>query len=292
MTNSRQFRLLGARDHEILAALDLTPMTARQLVRLSSTWPKPYRRARTIRERLQHLAEVGLVRTYRYATLHPGQPENYYVLSRAGLQFLDGPDEVPRSKARVGEVSIPRQVHTRALADFLVHTMVAAHNSAIQIAHICPENSLPLTAGSETVYPDLAFSLITAEGLSLRYYVEIDCGTERLRSRLSSRTWQRKARVYDRVADAGNRFRVLVVTVRAGHERLRHIIATAAAEQRNRQRTLLYGITLDDYLASESAVTDGVFQDHHGRPQALVPDMKKFARPIARPLDLRVSAFV
>lgn len=280
MANSNYARLLTGRDHEILAALDLAPLTARQLLRLSGIWPEPYRHQRTLRERLQRLGEVGLVKTFRYATLYPGQPENYYVLSRAGFQVLHGPDEEPPTKGHFSQIAISRHVHTRGLADFLVHTMVAAHHSRIEITGLYRENSIRLTAGEESVYPDLAFVLITHEGQSLKFFVEIDCGTERLTSPVSNRTWERKARVYDRVQDevAGNRFRVLVVTVRATSERMKHVLATAAGVQRNPDRTLFYGATLYGYAASELAVTAPVFIDHRDRPQSLVP-----ARPYLPP---------
>lgn len=281
MASSAKKRLLTARDHEILAALDLAPLTARQLLRLSTIWPEPYKHQRTLRERLQQLRETGLVKSFRYATLYPGQPENYYGLSRAGFQALHGPDEQPPTKGHFSEVAISRHVHTRGLADFLVHTMVAAYHSQVEVTGLYRENSIRLTAGEESVYPDLAFVLVPPDGLPLKFFVEIDCGTERLTSLVSNRTWERKARVYDRIQDQlpGTRFRVLVVTVRASSERLKHVLATAASVQRNPDRTLFYGATIYGYRGTEVAVTAPVFIDHRGRRQSLVP-----TRPYSPPL--------
>lgn len=267
-------RHVTPRDHRILAALDIAPLTAKQLRKLSTTWPYPFKALRTARERLQSLGELGLLRIHRYATLYPGQPEQYYVLTREGFQTLHGPDVAPPTKGHFAELAISRQAHSRGLADFLVHLQVAAHRSNVTVSGMYRENSLQLTAGDESVYPDAAFVLATSNGQEYRFFVEIDCGTERLQSAVSDRTWERKARVYDRVQDEhrDSRFRVLVVTVRAGSERLTNILKTAAAVHRDANRTLFYGVTMFALLSSEHAATAPVFVDHRGRPQSLVPD--------------------
>jgi len=279
MTNSLRHHHVTPRDHRILAALDIAPLTAKQLRKLSTTWSQPFVALRTLRERLQALSELRLLRIYRYATLYPGQPEQYYVLTREGFQTLHGPDVPPPTKGHFAELAISRQAHSRGLADFLVHMQVAAHRSKVSVSGLYRENSLQLSSGDESVYPDAAFVLVTSEGAEYRFFVEIDCGTERLQSTSSDRTWERKARIYDRVQDEHkeNRFRVLIVTVRAGRQRLDHILATAAAAHRDPNRTLFYGATMYAVLASEHAATAPVFVDNRGRPQSLVPDQPPLA---------------
>jgi hypothetical protein len=265
--------LLTARDHEILAALDWSPHSARQLLRLSAIWPQPFRALRTIRERMQQLGAAGLVKTFRYATLFPGQPENYYLLSRAGYRTLHGPDAAPPTKGYFSEIALSRHAHTRGVADFLVHTAVTSHQAGLAMTGIERENSIRLTADEHSLYPDAGFLLTGYDRAPLRFFVEIDCGTERLRSSTSQRTWERKARVYDRVRDAGRygRFRVLIITVRAGQQRLEHLLQTAATVQRVPDRTLFCGIPLYAYLGSNLAVTSPLFFDPRGRRQSLVP---------------------
>jgi len=264
--------LVHSRDRELLTALDWAPMTARQLLKLSATWPQPFRSQRNMRDRLQQLGEVGLVRSFRYAAVDPGQPENYYQLSREGYRTVHGPDAVLPTKGYGAEVAISRQLHTRALADVLVHTAVAAHRSRIVMTGVYRENSLRLSAGQESVYPDAAFILVAPDQNTYRFFLEIDCGTERVRSDRSDQSWERKLQVYDQVQDqwAENRFRVLIVTVRSGPERLERILNLAGRVQRSPHRTLFYGATLYAYLGSTFAATSPLFADHRGRRQSLV----------------------
>jgi hypothetical protein len=267
-------RLINDRDIELLTALDWAPMTARQLARLSSVWPKPFQALRTIRDRLQQLTEIGLIKTFRYATVAPGQPENYYLLTRSGYQIVHGPDVRPPTKGYGAEVAISRQMHTRAVADFLVHTAVAAHHAGVDFTGVYRENSVRLAAGDESVYPDASFILIAPDRTTYRFFLEIDCGTERVRSDTSDQSWERKARVYDRVQDtiSSNRFRVLIVAARSGADRLHRMLAAASAVQRNLDRTLFYGIPLYAYLASGLGVTAPIFVNHRGARQSLVAE--------------------
>jgi hypothetical protein len=274
MTNVPHQHHVTPRDHQILAALDITPLTAKQLRKLSGTWPQPFQALRTLRERLQALSELGLLRIYRYATLYPGQPEQYYVPTRSGFETLHGPDVAPPTKGHFAEIAISRQAHSRGLAEFLVHVQVAAHRAGVEVSGLYRENALQLSTGEESVYPDAAFVLFAADKTEYRFFVEIDCGTERLQSMTSTRTWERKARVYDRLLaeNPKSRFRVLIVTIRAGSNRLANILETAGATHRDPNRTLFYGATLYALLSTEHAATAPVFTDHRGRPQSLVPD--------------------
>jgi len=283
--------LLTARDHELLAALAWAPHTARQLLKLSATWPEPFRALRTIRERLQLLATAGLVKAFRYAALFPGQPENYYQLARAGFEVVHGPDALPPTRGQFAEVAISRHTHTRGLTEFLVHTAVSAHHAGLRMDNLYRENSVRLSADEQSVYPDAGFLLAGYDQVPLNFFVEVDCGTERLRSAVSDRTWERKARVYDRVRDAGThgRFRVLVVTIRAGRERLEHVLQTAASVQRVPDRTLFCGVSLHTYMSAELGVTRPLFTNHRGRRLALVAGSALPARESPRGLPLPIA---
>src|SRR5437870_12163787 len=75
------------RDSEILAALDRTPLTARQILKLSRTFAVPFTDERRVRERLQLLCAARRVRQFVYATAGQGAPA-YYVLSPLGFKLL------------------------------------------------------------------------------------------------------------------------------------------------------------------------------------------------------------
>jgi hypothetical protein len=261
--------LLTPRDLEVLAALDRTPLTVEQLLKLSRTFERPFTDARRVRERLQQLAQSGRVRRWRYATAGFSAPI-YYTLSRLGYQLLHGPDEVPPARRSFGPVGNARQHHSRSLADFIVHTAVCAGSAGWSLVGFCRENSVRLRVGDDHLYPDCAFQLVAPGGAALSLFVELDNCSERVHSPKDAESWERKLRLYDRFQDlCRQRFRVLVIPTR-GETRLRHILDAAGRVTRNPQRSLVYGVTLPAYLACEDAVAAPIFLDHRGRPTAIV----------------------
>ena len=268
--------IVTVRDLEMLAALDYGPLTAKQLVKLSTTWRKPFPQRRLVRERMQRLAESKLVTSDRYAILDAGQPENYYLLTRQGYQLLHGPDSQPPTKGYFSGVALGRQPHQRALSDFIVQTACAAHRSGVRFTGFYRENTMSLTADKHSVYPDASFILVGQDGKPLRFFVEIDNGTERVRSEKEADSIERKIRIYDAYQDRNpaDRFRVLFISASNSRERLTHILQTAARVMQNPNRTLFYGITLLEYLASSIPVTAPLFVDHRRDRQSLVPDRK------------------
>ena len=83
--------LLTTRDLEVLQALDRCPLTAEQLLKLSTTFSQPFTDERKVRARMQTLAEAGRVHRWRYAIAGRGSLQ-YYTLSRLGYKLLYGPD--------------------------------------------------------------------------------------------------------------------------------------------------------------------------------------------------------
>ncbi len=259
----------------MLRALDYAPLTARQIEKLSMTWATPFNATRLVRERLQRLSEAKLLTTHRYAILDRGQPENYYVLSRRGYQLLHGPDSQPPTKGYFSPAGLGRQPHQRAVSDFVVHTACGAFRSGAHFTDFYRENTIRLTADGLTLFPDASFTLVTRDGKSLRFFAEIDNGTERIRSQKDADSIERKIRIYDAVQDQDprDRFRVLFISGQNSRGRLDHILKTAMSVARNPSRTLFYGITLMEYLTTTFSVTSPVFTDHRGGRQSLVPDI-------------------
>lgn len=280
MTNS--ITLFLPRDLEILAALDRTPLTIEQLLKLSRTFAVPFTSASRVRGRLQKLREAGWVRRWRYAAATRGTPTDYYTLAPTGFRLLNG-TAVPFPRSRhFSEVGIARQHHTRSLADVVVHLTVTAHEQGVRLIDFTRENSLRLSVGEASVYPDCAFQLETKSGNTFNFVVELDCGSERIRSTKEVDSLERKIRVYDQFQDTcPNRFRVLFVTTRS-KERLDHILAAAGKLVRNPRRSLVYGATLAECLLHTDPILAPCFRDHHCEALALIPPLlrRKGTQPL------------
>lgn len=263
---------LTPRDLDVLTALDHSPLTAPQLLTFSQTFDRPFTSERRVRERLQHLGAAGRVRRWHYATAGQGAP-NYYTLTRLGYQLLHGADARAPTKRYFDPVAIARQHHTSSLADFVAHTAAASHRCGVTLTGFCRENTVSLRSGDDVLYPDCGFLLVPPGGPELRFFVELDNSTERVRSTADADSWQRKLRIYESLADrlGDKRFRVLVVTTRS-RQRLTHILAVAASLASNPRRSLTYGIHLPAYLADPAAVIAPCFRDHRGRAVSLVPE--------------------
>lgn len=269
MTSPGAHSLLTARDLEILGALDHSPLTAEQLLKLSATFAAPFTSERRVRERMQQLCAAGRVRRWLYATAGRGAL-GYYTLSRLGHQLLHTDGQELAANRAFGPVGIARQYHTHRLADFIVHTAVCAHRAGLRFTGFYRENAFRLSVGTESLYPDCAFQLVTPSGFPFSFFVELDNSTEAVRSDKDRDSWHRKLRLYDAFQDQTHvRFRVLVLATRS-EERARHILDAAKAVMANPQRGLVYAAHLDEVLARAEALTTPCFRDHLGRRRALV----------------------
>jgi hypothetical protein len=270
--------LVTTRDLDVLQALEMTPLSARQLLRLSKTFPPAFTDERKLRARLQILRERGQVHQWPYVIAGRGMP-CYYTLARRGYALLHGPHAAPPPKRAFREIAISRQQHTFALAEFLVHTAIAAHRGGTLLQNVGRENSVRLDAGEDHLYPDCSFTLVPPDGRTLRFFVELDNGTERVRSAKDADSWDRKIHLYEATQDqSADRFRVLVIATR-GSDRLTHILTRAATLTQNPLRTLFYGIELPCFLAEAAPLTTPCFRDHRLEPAALVPALRVPAPP-------------
>jgi len=143
------------------------------------------------------------------------------------------------------------------------------------------ENTLRLDVDGKSLFPDCAFTLLAPGRGPLKFFVELDNGTEPMTSPRERDSWERKIRLYEALQDrSGERFRVLGIVTRSA-ERLRHMLATAAAAARNPQRSLVYGSTLSAYLTQTDPLAARCFLDHRGNAVALVPAPRWSPRPAA-----------
>lgn len=281
MASATPTRRVTPRDLDLFQALDRCPLTVAQLLKISQTFAYPFTTERRVQERLHDLAAAGRVRRWLYATAGRGEL-SYYTLSPLGYQLLYGADAPLPHSRRFGEVGLARQPHTRALADFIVHTVTAVPDAGVLLADFWRENTLRLPIGQESLYPDCAFQLVTPDNVPFMFFVELDNVTERVSSTRYPDSWERKLQLYDRYQDScGRRFRVLAVTT-GSDQRLRHILDQAARTQRNPQRSLAYGITLGAYLQAENALTDACFRNHRQQLVSLLPAQRHSVSPVAR----------
>ena len=285
MASTAPIRLLTCRDLEILLSLDRCPLTASQLLKISQTFALPFGSEKRVRERLFQLCDAGRVCRWQYATAGQGAP-NYYTLSRLGFRILHGDEAIPPTKRLFEPVGLSKQMHTQSLADFIVHTAVSAHRIGMQFTGFYRENTLRLQVGEEALFPDCGYLLTEPGKQELNFFVEIDGGTERVRSERDAESWQKKIRFYDRFQDTQpTRFRVLILTTRSG-ERLQHILDAAANLVTNKQRSLFYGVSLPEYLAQAEPLLSACFRDHRGEPVAVVPQRTP-NKPALSPLPIR-----
>ena len=133
---------------------------------------------------------------------------------------------------------------------------------------------MALHVDGNTAYPDSVFELHTPDGRQFNFLVELDNGTERVRSDKDTESWQKKIRLYNVLQDRNypNRFRLLVVCTRCSG-RLRSILKLAAEHATNPQRALIYGAHLNDYLNQPDALCHPCFRNHREEPVALVPQL-------------------
>ena len=259
--------ILQPRDLDLFRALARGPLTVHQIQRISTTFSLPYPSVRRLQRRLRILTGDGLLRRHWYATPGPGAVA-YYTLSLTAERIVTG-DALPRIWRPIG---ISRQNHVRCLQDFLVHTFSEAFRVGIEVTDFAAEDTLELAVGERKVRPDAAFSLIGVGLPSRRYYIEIDNGTEPVRSDKRRDSFEKKLLTYEALRDSGERFRVLGV-VTTSQARTNHLLTLAAAIARDSGRTLFYAIHIADYLAAEDVLRKQVFRDHRGRVVSLMPSL-------------------
>ena len=59
--------------------------------------------------------------------------------------------------------------HSHALAEVIVHLVVAAHRAGAEMIGFCRENAVALSDGHQTLFPDSAFQLVRRNGERLSY---------------------------------------------------------------------------------------------------------------------------
>lgn len=269
---------IGPRDEEILAALEMSPFTAAQLLALSETFVRPFSDEHSVRRRLRKLAVRGLVRSFPYAVASLGRSPSYYKLTQPGYRYLHGVTATMPHRRYFEAIADAHHHHTQALSAFLVHLLVSARKGGVAVRGFARENSLTLETATTTLRPDCAFQLVAGDGRAYNFVVELDNGTERVRSPLDAESIERKIRGYDQhqsemEAYDPARYVVLFVTTRS-QVRLQGMLDAARRLLRNPKRRLILGVALADFLASDNPLVTACFHDALGRSTSLIPQQR------------------
>lgn len=281
-TNSSALTLTD-RDFELLAAIDRTPLTTRHLMTLAATFARPFADPHHLRRRLRQLKAAGYVNSWPCAIAEYGRSPGYFKLTRTGYRLLHGDDCVLPKRRHFEPVSPAQHYHMLALADVLTRLLTLASQHGVEVRHFARENTVRIEAGQFVVYPDSAFQLAMPDGRTLNYFLELDRGTERVRTKQDIESIERKVRAYDQhnarydARDPG-RPMVLFVTTRS-QARVTNILNAANAVMANPKRTVFLAASLKDVL-DRDALTSPIFRDNRGLMRQLVP----VARPDS-PLD-------
>lgn len=265
---------IGSRGLDLLTAIDRTPLTPAQLCKVSQTFSVPFHDEHNLRRRLRRLSDAGLLKSWPYAIVSNGRSPQYFKLTREGYRLLYGEDAALPRRRYFEEISHGHHYHTSYLADVIVHLAVMGHRQGIALRHFARENSVKLEAGGFTMYPDCAFQLVNAERRTFNFVLELDNGTERMRSKQDVESIERKVRGYDAhqgqfAADDPNRYLVVFVTTRSLY-RLPKIMNLADAFMHNRQRTVFIGCDLVTLLNADP-FAESVFVCHRSLRRTIVP---------------------
>ncbi|MCA9129266.1 MAG: replication-relaxation family protein [Planctomycetales bacterium] len=271
---------LTPRDLEILTLLDHVPMTPRQIQHASGSFGVSFPNEELVRRRLGRLRDSGLVRGFAYALPSAGRAPQYWKLTSRGYRQLYGASVAMPSPRYFREIALGMHTHTSALADVVAHLMHCGARHDVQIDQFVRENAFTIEIGGFTLRPDAAFRLRrpAASERPYSFLVELDNGTERVRSTKDIESIERKIRGYDLHQaryhrDDPARYLVLFVTTRS-EQRLESILGACDHLIRNPDRTLFLGATLDQLLASDPFV-ESVLLSNNGMNRTLIPRVPK-----------------
>ena len=278
-----------ARDDDIMFALTRCPLTAKDFLALSQTWLQPFTSLRRVQERLKHLAAVGQLHSWRYATTGQGGGFLYYKLTLAGYRTVMQDDEIkPPTKRFFKEMNPGRHRHQRALSKFIVQTYVAAHHRGIDVSDFHPENTFRIDCCERLLFPDARFDLLLPNGKRFTYCVELDNSTERVFSYKDNDSIISKMQRYlvDMVGTPD--YRVLFV-VTGAKERKQNIIEAARQLTGGNSFVPFYVVSLDQFLSERDALFASCF---HSPQDERIPLLRSQARQFQIPTRLLVRPAV
>jgi hypothetical protein len=264
---------IGDRDIQLLTAIDRCPLTPSQLCHISKTFERPFNDSHNVRRRLRKLAAADLVQCFPYTITGDGFSHRYYKLTRCGYRLLYGPKATLPKRRYFEAIKPGHHHHTFCLAETIVHLCVTAHENGCEIIYFSRENSVKLQADPFTLYPDSAFVVRRSDGRTFSFVVELDNGTERVRSKQDVESIERKLRGYDAHQSKYDKFDperylVLFITTRS-ENRLQYIMDVAADIMKQPNRRVFVGVELNRLLSVDPFQVP-IFVDHRGLKRQMV----------------------
>lgn len=274
--SSTGFRFTS-RDLTIMSFLNCHPLTSAQMLSVSQTFEKPFRVSQILHRRLGVLRTHELIRNWPLASRELGGSPHYWKLTRTGYRLLNGEDCTLPKRRYFEEIAIGHHAHTYALGEFLTHIYISAHQAGISIEQFARENSVKIQTETGAVYPDCSFQLVDQNGRTFNYCVELDNGTERVRSKQDVESLERKMRTYEvdqRKFSAldPNRYLVLFITTRS-KKRTKHILELAGDILGDSQRTVFLAASLEQFMAGQP-FQDAILEDHKDKIRTLISPSK------------------
>jgi len=261
------------RDLRLLAGLYLTPMTRRQMLRLSTTFPQPFVAYKSLDKRLTTLRRRDWIQKYPLVGIpQTGQPQDVFKLTLRGFrQLCDDPGRQAPTKRFFTPPSELLRAHQYYQGEFLITLQQALSNQGLSFSSLRPDRVIRLNTPLGELVPDACWSFQVDSGREYRFLLELDCGTEQLIEKPQRETIERKIRQYlHLVRHRQQKLRVIFCTI-SSEKRMQHILTLAGQLQLNQQQSVFLGTTLARWQQSSAPLTQAVFQNHQGRAASLIP---------------------
>jgi len=250
------------RDREILAALDLCPMEATDLLAFSETFSQRFGSLDRVRKTLRRLDAAHQLHSWRFAMTGEGggAAPLYFKLTLDGYRTLhQNEDALPPTKRYLSEIGPGRHRHQQRLTKFLVKTHVAAHRSGLRVIDSSAENTYRIETPLGFLFPDQRFTLALPSGQRFTHCVELDNSTESIWSQKESHSIEMKMRKYlSDLAASNYGYRVQFV-VTGARQRKDHILEAAARLQPPIEFAPFYVVDLDEYLSAADPFLEPIF---------------------------------
>jgi hypothetical protein len=261
------------RDRELLTALDLSPFDARQLAKLSATFTEPFTDEKFVRRRMNRLRNAGLVAHFHYQTGSAGAAK-YYKLTREGYRFIAGPHKALPRRSYFQPVSASLQNHTRLLAAFIAHALTAAAMHRVAVKSFYGENQLELKLAERHLRLDAAAQFKIKGYRPYNCLFELDCGTEPVYSTKQRESLSQKVRfIFDYERTCQQTFRHYVIFA-SSPVRMANYLHMVDELNPNRQRTICYATSLDQFLNTSDPFRAPIFHDHQRTLASLLPSLQ------------------
>ncbi|MCG8449821.1 MAG: replication-relaxation family protein [Pirellulales bacterium] len=267
------------RRQQILTALTVTPLDARQLAQLSVSFDAPFTDEQFVRRAMARLVRDGYAREFRY----PDRTK-YWKPAREGYRLVYGPDKpLPGRRAYQG-VSPSLERHTRRLADLIVKLQVAAHLRGVEIAFLYGDGQATFRQQSQSKVPDLVVGFKVRGRKTYTLVVELDCGTEPVYSTKSRESLDKMIRFYlEHEASIEGTYRVVTLFDRPS-SRVNHFLDRVAQLNSDPRRRVIKAGLLDNLLAHGDPLSWPLLLDWDRQLAALLPGNEAAAQTIPTPL--------